>query len=79
VVRVNEGVEASFYSLRGQFPPSLHMETLAYVIRRIRSNLPPNLWQLGTHLGSAEPRGRLNPDGASPAAPSSGWLTRGSW
>jgi hypothetical protein len=28
-VVTNEGEEASFYSLRGRFPPSLYMETLA--------------------------------------------------
>jgi hypothetical protein len=61
VVCVNGG-EASFYTLQGQFPPSLRMETLATALEEIRMIFPPKIWQPGKPSrfnriwGSAEPR-----------------------
>jgi hypothetical protein len=71
-VCVNEGGKASFYSLQGQFPPSLRMETLATAVEEIRMIFPPKIWQPGSHPSSDEPRGQPKPDGAPPGLPSSG-------
>jgi hypothetical protein len=67
------GGEASFYSLRGRFPPSVHMETLATAFKRIRMIFPPKIGQPRRHPGSTDPGGWPTPSGAS-SAPLSPWL-----
>jgi hypothetical protein len=59
MVCVNEEGKATFYSLRGRFPPSLHMEILAAIIKKIRMIFPLKIGQPGRLPGSADPRWRL--------------------
>ncbi|RLM74395.1 hypothetical protein C2845_PM15G06240 [Panicum miliaceum] len=49
------GVRGPFYSSKGQFLPSIHMETLARRIRRLGSDSSSKGTRTGFSLGSADP------------------------
>ena len=67
----------SFYSFKGQFPPSSNMETCSTAFGWIRENHRPKCTWTGACLGSAEPGVRPAPQHHLWPPSFAGWLVSG--